>query len=358
MNQATKLLVCAALIVPAIAVAQSKTADDYYKEGETAYNLAEFDKAIDAFKKGYELEPDESKKAAYLYNVGQSYRQKKDCANARFFYKRYLALKDADTKKPLRPEKRREIEDKIRELDECVSQQEAIKNSPPDQNLKPGEDGKTEGDGTTVALRPDDGVGSGDGDGDGDGEDTEDGIVASTTTQPRVVSIRGFGGGAKLSTGDLEVPIQATFGVIGGYPVAINEKLTLEVGAGFTFTPVPFEQTSTMMNKTASLIGAFANAGASFQVAPKIALRGDLGLGVRWLSGVSESPFTDGQEATGALPMFLARVAVSAEYLVTPSFLVTLIPVAFSYSPAPGGLREEITSITAIDFMVGLGYRM
>lgn len=353
MKHVTQLLVCAALAIPSIAVAQNKSADDYYKEGETAYNLADFDKAIESFKKGYELEPDESKKAAYLYNVGQSYRQKKDCANARFFYKRYLAIKDNDTKKPLRAEKRKEIEDKIRELDDCVAQQEAIKNSPPDQNLNPGAEDKPDPT-TDVATRPDP---TGDIT-DTDGDDADDGISASTTTQPRVISVRGFGGGAKLSTGDLEVPIQATFGLIAGYPLALGDKLTLELGAGFTFTPVPYEQTTTQMSKTASLVGAFANVGASFAVAPKIGLRADLGLGGRWFNGISESPFTDGNETTGAVPMFVARVAVSAEYAVTPNFLVTLIPVAFSYSPAPDGLREDISSITAIDFMVGLGYRM
>ena len=135
-------VMCAALLVPALALAQAKTADEYYKEGETAYNLGNFAAAVEAFKKGYEAEPDEARKAAYLYNIGQAYRQAKDCGNAQFFYKRYLALKDTDQKKPLRADRRAQIEDIIKELEQCAKQQEAIRNAPPDQNERPGEESK------------------------------------------------------------------------------------------------------------------------------------------------------------------------------------------------------------------------
>src|SRR5512144_2692319 len=125
MNRTT-ILLCAAVLFPALALAQPKTPDDWYKEGETKYNLGDFPGAVEAFKKGFELEPNESKKAAYLFNVAQAYRMEKDCSNAQFFYKRYLALKENDTKKPLKEEKRKEIEDRIKELDDCAKQQEAI----------------------------------------------------------------------------------------------------------------------------------------------------------------------------------------------------------------------------------------
>src|SRR4051794_15336390 len=101
----------ALVLIPALALAQPKSADDWYKEGENQYNLRNFDKAIDAFKRGFELEQSDSKKAAYLYNIAQSYRQGDNCKEAQFFYKRYLAFKEADTKKPLSAEKKKELED-------------------------------------------------------------------------------------------------------------------------------------------------------------------------------------------------------------------------------------------------------
>ena len=141
-----KSLVLAALLVPALALAQPKTADDWYKEGETQYNLGEFEKAAEAFKQGFALETNESKKPAYLYNVAQAYRQGNKCKDASFFYKRYLSLKDQDTVKPLKPEKRAEIEQRIKELDECARTQESIAKQPPNNTLNPN---STTGTGTT-----------------------------------------------------------------------------------------------------------------------------------------------------------------------------------------------------------------
>jgi tetratricopeptide (TPR) repeat protein len=351
------LLVCASVMLPAIAAAQPNTPDGWYQEGETKYNLGDFQGAVDAFKKGFELETNESKRAAYLFNVAQAYRMGKDCYQAQFFYKRYLALKENDTRKPLKEDKRKEIEGLIRELDECAKQQESIRNQPPDKDpdttgdKDPGEGDKGEGDKGTKVVAD---TGEGEGEGEGDGV----GIVKGTDTgAPKLVSVRAFGGGAKLSTGDLDVPVQATFGLIAGYPLAINDKVILELGAGFTFTPVPFED-SMGTSKSAKLIAAFANAGVTYQVASKVGLRGDLGLGAQFFSGVSVSPFTDDRETSGALGMFHLRVGASVDFAVTPNFIVTATPIAFSYSPAPKGLEESITAITAIDFMVGLGYRM
>lgn len=355
-------LVFGALLVPALALAQpaAKSADDYYKEGETQYNLGNFDKAVDAFKQGFAVEPSDSKKSAYLYNIAQSYRMAKDCSNAQFFYKRYLALKDNDTKKPLKPEKRQEIEDRIKELDDCIKQQEAIRAKPPDTNLRPDDGGTdkpadhveappTGGKDPRVAVKPD-------GD-DGDGDDGGGVVAATTTTQPKVVSLRLVGGGAKLSTGDQKVPVQATVQLFGGYPLAINPKTTLELGAGFTFTPVPFDKMDGSSG-SAKLIGLMANVGATYEVIPKLGVRGDLGIGALMFSGASESPFTDFQPTTGALTMFHVRAGVSADYAFTPNVVATVVPFAFSYSPAKTGLRDDIKSITAIDFMLGVGYRM
>src|SRR3954470_25057481 len=86
------------------------TADGWYTEGSNQYDLQNWDKAIDAFKKGAELEPDATKKSAYLYNIGQAFGQRGlpgDCAKAEFYYKRYLDLRDQPGSKPLTPEKRK-----------------------------------------------------------------------------------------------------------------------------------------------------------------------------------------------------------------------------------------------------------
>src|SRR6476659_524766 len=137
MNMLKKSLVCALVLAPALAFAQPKSADDWYKEGETQYNLGNFDKAAEAFKQGFALETVDSKKPAYLYNVAQAYRQGNRCKDAAFFYERYLSLKDQDTAKPLKPEKRAEIDQRITELEACAKNQDAIAKKPPDNTIPP-----------------------------------------------------------------------------------------------------------------------------------------------------------------------------------------------------------------------------
>jgi tetratricopeptide (TPR) repeat protein len=335
----------ALLLVPALAFAQPKTAADWFKDGETHYNLGNFSDAIESFKKAFALETVESNKAVYLYNIAQSYRFAKDCSNAQFFYKRFLAVRDTQSP-PLDGRKRAEIEARIKELEDCARQQEAIKNKPPDQSLKPedSQDGKGNGKGPDVAIKKDP---------DG-GDDLK--VHEPAEVPPRVVSVRLVGGGAKISAGDLTVPVQATGALIGGYPIAID-KLIVEIGAGFTFTPVPFED-QMGASKSAQLIGLIANVGATYIAIPKLGLRGDLGIGVQWFKGVSESPFTNNAPTSGALPMFHLRVGVSADYAITPNVIATVVPIAFSFSPPASGLRDDIKSIRALDFMLGLGYRM
>ena len=338
----TKTLAWALLLAPALALAEPKTPDDWYKEGETQYNIGNFDGAVDAFKKGFELETNETKRPAYLFNVAQAYRQAKNCKDAVFFYRRYLALKDNDKVKPLSEKKRQEVDKIIEELDDCVKQQQVPVTRPPEKApdpvpVKP----------VVVATVP-------------PPEPHDDGGDVTKTApvgQPKVISVRALAGGAKIGTGDLEVPIQASLGVIGGYPLAIDDKLTLELGAAFLFSPVPYSN-SPGMSGSAQLISALANVGASYAVAEKISVRGDLGLGALVFSGVSESPFTGGKPTTGALTMFEVRIGASADYAITRNLIATVAPIAFSWSPAKAGLRADITSITRLELMLGLGYRM
>jgi hypothetical protein len=344
--------VFAPALAPSLAFAQPSTPEDWYKEGETQYNLGNFDKAVEAFKKGFELEPNESKKSAYLYNIAQSYRQAGDCTNAQFFYKRYLALKDNDTRKPLTPEKRQEIEGRIKDLDECAKAQEAAR--------KPAVDNK-----------PPDGGNTGGG-GDGGNKPPEGGSVTeepATSPPPKMISARLMGGVAKVNAGNLEVPVLATGALVGGYPLPLDERLVLEIGAGFTWTPVPYDRNvpdSTMtVTRTGQLFGLIANVGATYEVARKIGLRGDLGLGALVFSGISESPFTGDDPTTGPLTMFHLRLGASVEYAVTPNIVIAATPFTMSFSPAKKGLQErvndmnkDIKRITAFDFMIGVGYRM
>lgn len=359
----------AILLVPVLAWAQPRTADDWYKEGENQYNLGNFDKAVDAFKQGFSLETSESKKAAYLYNVAQSYRQANDCKNALFFYKRFLSLKDNDTVKPLTAKShpsRQEVVDRINDLEACVQQAASISKKPPSNNMPP--DGEA-GDktpppaGDTGHKEPHKEVATGANHGDDPDSDVPE--SRPTGRRPHLISARLTGGGTKVSAGNNAVPVQATFALVAGYPIPINSKLTVDAGAAFTFTPVPYTININNgagpggdISNTAQLIGLVANAGVTYEVAPKIGVRGDLGLGALFFSNVSDSVFTAGAPTSGALTMFHVRAGISGDYAVTPNIIVTAPSIAFSYSPPKEGLGPDIKSITSFDFMVGIGYRM
>ncbi|HSN25433.1 MAG TPA: tetratricopeptide repeat protein [Kofleriaceae bacterium] len=357
-----------------LALAQPKTPDDWYKEGETQYNLGNFDKAADAFKQGFALETVESKKSAYLYNVAQAYRQGGKCRDALFFYKRYLALKDADTAKPLSPDKRQQTERLIQEQEECVKKLDANAQTPPGNTLPP-EGGGSASTTTTTTTTQTTGAGHGSGSagkvvaqsgGDGDeGSDSgeeEEPTTPVAMTPPKLFSARFEGGAAKVSAGSaLNLPVQASFALTAGYPVFVQNQLEIDAGIAATFTPMPYQNTITMDSKNANFISALADVGATYFVAPRIGLRADVGVGVQMFSGIDEmgNPFTEGGAATsGALTMFAVRAAVSGDYLITNNVFATVTPLAFTYSPPKTGLRSDIKSITRLDFMVGVGYRM
>ena len=184
-------------------------------------------------------------------------------------------------------------------------------------------------------------------------------MSAGLYDSPRTMVARLTGGAAKVGAGDLDVPIQFSGALTGGYPLALAPGFTLELGAGVTFTPVPYDLPGGE-SATASLFSILANVGATYALSPKLELHGDLGLGALMFAGLKMgNPFTTGgAETTGALTMFNVRVAATIGYAVTPNFLIIGTPIAFSYSPPYKDLMESISAITRIDFMVGVGYRM
>ncbi|HEU4735298.1 MAG TPA: hypothetical protein VFT22_45720 [Kofleriaceae bacterium] len=342
---------------PAHAWAEPRTPDEWYKEGENQYLLGNFDKAIDAFKQGFSLETTESKRAAYLYNIAQAYRQENDCKNALFFYKRFLALKDQDTAKPLAAKTRKDIEDRIAELEKCVQQASTIGKKPPStpglppdaettEKAPPPDPGHKEGKKRTGAR------------GGAEGEiDTPEEAPGPAGRGPHLISARAAFGGSKINTGNVDTGLRFVTALTAGYPIAINDKFAIDLGAVFTFTPVPVEVMGGG-SRTASLFGLVANAGASYEVAPKIAVRGDAGVGALFLANAGNSEFTSGLPTTGALSMFHVRVAASLDYAFMPNLVATATPLAFTYSPPKDGLDPSIKSITSFDFMIGIGYRM
>lgn len=344
------LVLCLGICLPALSSAEPRSAEEWYKEGETQYNLGNFDKAAEAFKQGYAVENTESKKAAYLYNVAQAYRQGKRCKDAAFFYKRYLSLKEQDAAKPLRAERRAEIEGWVVELQECEKAQALAAGKNLDSS-SPGEatDPAKLRSGTSATPTTMSGTGTPD----------DSGAWAQAPTHSDVLSVRVGGGASKISIGSRNVPIQATVSMFVGYPIALADHLQLDIGAAATLAPLPYAINGA--SKTALFTSLLGDVGLTYGIGSMLGIRADLGLGALIFSNMGElgNPFTVNMApTTGALTMLAGRGALSVDVAITPSFVVTATPLAFSYSPAKAGLLDEIKSIQRFDFTLGIGYRM
>jgi hypothetical protein len=334
-----------------IAFADEASARKKYEAGERAYNLGEFEKAVNLFKDAYA----EWAEPAFLFNIAQTYRQQGDCKQALFFYKRFLALKQNDTRKPIKPELQAEVEKRIVELEDCMRRELAGK--PPDA-LDSGtssthptgtQTGPTSQNASTTTAQVEQ---------TDELDDEEEPFEPTPGLQPTMVSARFDAGAAIFGAGELDKATVFTAALIGGYPLALDDKLRLELGAAFSFAPVPY---TTMMNEKGSgnLIGLMANVAPSYALIPKLSARADVGVGLLIFSGLEKgNPFTmSGAAATGPLSTFHARVAASLDYGVTNNVVITATPIAFSYSPAPKGFAPTISSLTTLSFLVGLGYQ-
>lgn len=97
--KALSLALALALGTPFPVVAQEATAtavDDpareKFSEGNLAYDLGEFDRALKAFSEAYRLKP----LPAFLFNIAQCHRQLNNPSRASFFYRRYLSLSQGE----------------------------------------------------------------------------------------------------------------------------------------------------------------------------------------------------------------------------------------------------------------------
>jgi tetratricopeptide (TPR) repeat protein len=88
---------------------KDRKAKELYEQGNTHYDLAEYDQAIDLFKQAYAL----SRRPTLLYNIAQAYRLKGDCEQALQVYKNYLRV---DTNTQIRAK----VESRIEEMAACA----------------------------------------------------------------------------------------------------------------------------------------------------------------------------------------------------------------------------------------------
>jgi len=126
---------------------QDAEAKRLYEEGTKFYSLGDFPRAIEAYKKGFELKPD----AVFLYNIAQAYRLSKRFEDALFFYKSFLRNLPGAVN-------RAEVEKRIEEMNSALQKQQETADSPPTGPVAPGTGGDRSGtstdDGTGGEAKP------------------------------------------------------------------------------------------------------------------------------------------------------------------------------------------------------------
>ncbi|PTL81702.1 hypothetical protein DAT35_22425 [Vitiosangium sp. GDMCC 1.1324] len=85
-----------------------------FAEGNIAYDLAEFQKALDAYSEAYRLMP----LPGFLFNIAQCHRQLGHAERAAFFYRRYLSVSKEE------PPNAELVRDLIAEMDEAVRKEQ------------------------------------------------------------------------------------------------------------------------------------------------------------------------------------------------------------------------------------------
>jgi tetratricopeptide (TPR) repeat protein len=115
------LVVSLASVVPVYAADNKAIAKDAYLEGQRLYELGEFQKALDSFKRAY-LNYDDP---AFLFNLGQCYRMLGDKPEAVRSYKQYL-------RKVPNGGNSAEIEKIVHDLETAIEQDRTSRTRPPE----------------------------------------------------------------------------------------------------------------------------------------------------------------------------------------------------------------------------------
>ena len=294
----------------------AQRARELFTQGNTYFDLGQFDKAIDAWQNGYQLKND----PGFLYNIAQAYRTMGDAQKAIFFYKRYLSNSP-------KARNRSEVEQKIEALQKQLSVQEQAKGLPPPGPFGPDNPGAN---GAPPAAEPPpaaanpavvvtEGTAAG---APAQGTTNPNGIVemgafGAAQPPPHRIDLRAAIGFDTWSSG-LQENAQPSFAftLAGGYTFGNPaSRVRFRLGALFGYTFL--KETDSKDSFTSFLIDPTI----VVRVASRMVLMGDFGIGVLSIGGITpNSALLENPNVTingGSQAFSLIRIGVAAEYDLT-----------------------------------------
>ncbi len=330
----------------------AQQARDLFTQGNTFFDLGQFDKAIDAWQKGYQLKND----PGFLYNIAQAYRVMENAEKAIFFYKRYLA------NYPPKAHNRTEVEQKIEALQKQLQQQDQAKQIPPPGPLGPGNPVPSANPTGTEPTSPPPASAPGPG-GLGSAPTTTPaatGEVAATSSElsgetaapPHRIDLGaaiGFDTWASGVQGTADPSFALT--LAGGYTFgAPTSTVRFRLGALFGYTFL--QETSSKDSFTSFLIDPTLE----FRLAQRVRLDVDLGIGVLSIGGINaNSALLANSMVTvkGTQALAEVRIGVGAQYQLTSTLSVFVWP-AIANSPQ----KEHFhAAISRVELLAGLVIR-
>ena len=320
-----------------------------YEKGNANYNLGRWPKAIALFEEAFETYP----APAFLFNIGQAHRQSGNCRDAVFFYKRYLSLK------PDAPN-RQEAEGFIADQKAiCEQRDEASKKLPTGTVTPDGEEGST-----TSAPLPSQAPPLSSPPNSSTVKES-----AGTNTLPSRKRIRIHGGFGLTSVnlgGENEIDLNSNVEIYGGvgYLIPLG-GIELDIGPWVSFSPLSFDDFDGS-DRSAAFTRLLANIGANYSLTERIAIRGQLGVGINIFSGIgvddagdglAESIFVENGAPNGAISTLSGRIALGVEYQFSQSFALEAA-LATSLIAVPPGFSENINNIRQTSWIFGLAYKI
>jgi tetratricopeptide (TPR) repeat protein len=329
----------------------AQQARELFTQGNTFYDLGQFDRAIDAWQKGYQLKND----PGFLYNIAQAYRVMEDAQKAIFFYKRYLSNAP-------KAHNREEVEQKIDALQKQLSAQDQAKQLPPSGPFGPGNPvppaaGAPADTNPPPATPVPASVGS------------EPPPASEPSGAGPVAVGAGAGGGAEPPPRrvDLAAAIgfdswtsgvqgkadpSFAFTLAGGYTFgAPAATIRFRLGAllGYTF----LQESNSKDSFTSFLIDPTAE----FRLARRLRLDVDLGLGVLSIGGLNNMSAllqSTMVNVKGTQTFSEVRIGAGLQYQLTPALSVFVWP-AIANSPQKQYFHA---AISRVEWLAGLGFHL
>jgi tetratricopeptide (TPR) repeat protein len=341
--------------------AGKKAARPHYEKGASEYNLGHFAESISEFEKAYEQDP----APILLFNIAQAHRQSGNNERAAFFYRRYLEQEP-------NAGNRAEVEKRIKDLESVIQQQNDVKRKPPtevtDQDQRaslppaaaaapppavPAAFAPPPPAAAATALPPPITPGSPDA-----AVSASASAADSEADHPIGVALSLGPAFPSFSGRDLQEPTLLSLRLAASYAINLHGAGFIDVGLSGAYAPFQYRTIDQDISQSAAFWGLLVSGKYRYRIATNFDVAGEVGGGVVWWSGLGEkNPFTtDGDGATGAVPMPSLLLGVGAVYHLPAHFSVFAEPTFLLSKSTGDGLSSAISSVGRFDLAFGVGY--